>query len=331
MTSSQKTIAIIGATGKQGCSVAKTFLGLPNWKVRCLTRNPSSEKAQTLGELGAEVVQSDLTDPGSLERAFAGAHAIFVNTDYWETFRASLMAGNDQDQSGRLAYDAEVQHGKNAADAASRVSTLERFVYSALGPMKRASAGKFPNSGHWESKAAIVDYIEQKQPELSAKTSLIYLGAYSTNAFLYPRKDEATGRYTMPLMIPKETRFPIIDPESSTGPFVRALVEDEPTSTKLLAYDSYLSIAETVEVWSKVTGNEVQLLEMSRDEMHKAFGVPLEVLEGPAFIAEFGYAAGIDGIVEPAQLKTKVATTSFEDFLKTGKAVDLLQSSMPKV
>lgn len=42
-------IAIVGATGKQGGSVARTFLSedlFPNWTVRCLTRDPSSEAAR---------------------------------------------------------------------------------------------------------------------------------------------------------------------------------------------------------------------------------------------------------------------------------------------
>lgn len=76
--SSKKTIAIVGATGTQGQSVANTFLSLPNWHVRGLTRNTASEKAKALEKAGAEVVAADLNDIESLRRAFAGAHAIFV-------------------------------------------------------------------------------------------------------------------------------------------------------------------------------------------------------------------------------------------------------------
>src|SRR5207248_8273098 len=82
-TSEKKTIVVIGATGNQGSSVARTFLSLPHWHVRCLTRNPSSAAAQTLSGLGAELVQGDLSDPASLTRAFASANTIFANTDFW--------------------------------------------------------------------------------------------------------------------------------------------------------------------------------------------------------------------------------------------------------
>ena len=45
----KKIIVLVGATGRQGGSVARTFLSATQssyWRVRCLTRNPSSEAAK---------------------------------------------------------------------------------------------------------------------------------------------------------------------------------------------------------------------------------------------------------------------------------------------
>ena len=42
---------------------------------RAITRNPDSDKAKALAELGAEVVAADLDDQASLEAAFAGRTA----------------------------------------------------------------------------------------------------------------------------------------------------------------------------------------------------------------------------------------------------------------
>lgn len=80
----KKIIVVIGATGNQGSSVANTFLGLPEWHVRALTRNPSSDASELLAAKGAEVVQGDLAEPSSLAKAFENANAIFLNTDFWE-------------------------------------------------------------------------------------------------------------------------------------------------------------------------------------------------------------------------------------------------------
>ena len=48
-----KLIAVFGATGTQGGSVAKALLNdSRNFKVRAVTRNPNSEKAQAIADLG---------------------------------------------------------------------------------------------------------------------------------------------------------------------------------------------------------------------------------------------------------------------------------------
>lgn len=331
MTTFTKTIAVVGATGNQGSSVVKTFAKLPGWQVRAITRSPSSEKAQALEALGAEIVQGDLEDPASLARAFAGAHAIFVNTDFWDDYRGT----NDS----KLAHDGEVRRGKNAADAAAAVPTLERFVYSALGPMTKASGGKYTHSYHWESKASVVEYIESAAAHsgtdgggLLGKTSVIYVGGYATNAFLLPRLDPRTGVYTMAMPGPAATRFPIIDPAASTGPFVRALVEDEAPGTKLLAYDtdSYLSMGEALALWSRRTGREARFVEVPLLALAEMTGLPLEILDGAAFLCEFPYTAGVEGVIEPGQLRNKVVTTTYEEFLKTRSMESLLGSELPK-
>lgn len=221
---SKKIIVVVGATGNQGSSVARKFLSLPDWHVRCLTRNPSSAAAQTLSGLGAELVQGDLSDLASIIRAFASANAIFANTDFWATYLnpntpAKSTAANKT--SSELAFDLEVSHGTNIAKAAAGVQTLERFIYSALGPMKKHSRGKYPHSYHWDFKATIVEYIEEEQPELAQKMSV---GRYVTNPLLHPKWDEHAGKY---MFVSRECRFPVVDATESTGAFVRALVEDE--------------------------------------------------------------------------------------------------------
>ena len=319
-TPPKKIIVVVGATGNQGSSVARTFLSLPNWHVRCLTRNPSSAAAQTLSELGAELVQGDLSDLASITRAFASANTIFANTDFWATYldpSTPAKAAATNKTSSELAFDLEVSHGKNIAKAAAGVQTLERFIYSALGPVKKHSRGKYPHSYHWDSKATIVEYIEKEQPELARKMSVIYLGAYVTNPLLHPKWDERAGKYMFVLPVSRECRFPVIDARESTGAFVRALVEDEDAGKRLLAYDSYLSVEEVVEMWSRVVGKEVGFVEVSIEVMHEQFGIPIEVLDGPAFISEFGYMGGVEGAIEPGHLKTDVRTTPFEDWLRS--------------
>jgi hypothetical protein len=313
---STKIIAVVGATGTQGGSVAKAFLGLPGWHVRALTRRSTSPKALALQKLGAEIVEANMEDAESLVKAFKGAHAVFVNTDFWAPYTSALADGKDQATSQQIGYDTEELHVKNAAYAASKTPTLENYIYSALGPMKEVSKGKYPHCHHWETKAAAVKYIENEMPEIAKKTSFIYLGAYATNAFLYPKKDSETGEYVLEVPASKNLRMPIIDTEGSTGSFVRALIEDEPVGTKLLAYDSELSMPEIIDIWSKVTGKEARFQQMTEEEMHEKTGLPYEVLDGAAYLDEYGYTEGVEGVVTPEQLKKPVDTRSFEEYLR---------------
>jgi uncharacterized protein YbjT (DUF2867 family) len=81
-----KTIAVVGATGRQGGSLVRALQcdASGAFAVRALTRKPSSERAQALARAGATVVQADADDPESLKRAFDGAYGAYCVTDFWE-------------------------------------------------------------------------------------------------------------------------------------------------------------------------------------------------------------------------------------------------------
>lgn len=67
---SQKTIAVLGATGVQGGSVVRALLKDKSWKIRGITRDASKEGAKALEKQGVEVVSADINDEQSLRQAF---------------------------------------------------------------------------------------------------------------------------------------------------------------------------------------------------------------------------------------------------------------------
>lgn len=115
--SEQKVIAVVGATGAQGGGLARAILEDPEgeFAVRALTRDPASDKALALAELGAEVVQADLDDVASLHAAFADAYGAFCVTNFWEHF----------------SPDKEQEQARNMA-AAARAAGLQHVVWSTL-------------------------------------------------------------------------------------------------------------------------------------------------------------------------------------------------------
>lgn len=288
--------------------MARTFLSLPNWRVRITTRSPSSQAATQLGELGAEVAQADLNDGDSIEKAFSNANAIFLNTDFWTVWRQMKSAldaeGNSYEPASEKAFETETAQGKRAVDAAAKIQSLERFIFSPIIYVAKASGGKYPRSQHANAKGWIADYIATAHPNLSKKTSLIYLGAYNDNPSLSPRLNEASGRYMFVMPLKSSFCMPVIDPSASTGKFVRALIEDEEPGTKLLAYDSAPTIGEIVSNWGEANGKEADLVPIPVEALHKKMGMTWEHLDILSLLIESNdYMVGIEGYIEPHQLK----------------------------
>ncbi|KJR83715.1 hscarg dehydrogenase [Sporothrix schenckii 1099-18] len=339
-----KLIVVTGATGNQGGSVAATFLGLSGWRVRGITRNPDSAKAQALKAAGAEVVRADLgdSDTAALRAALDGAHAIFLNTDFWETYRPAaatlLSAGKDPAAAGRLAFDHETKCRKNVADVAATLPTLERLVVSSLtsivgGSLFLSDPHATTRAFHPEAKNWAVEYIETQLPALAAKLSVIVPCAYNTNRLMVPRRATPTAttatttttttpagiyQFVSPLKI--DIHLPTIDPATGTGAFVRCLVEDEPAGTKLLAYDSNQTLGDLVDVFRRVTGtNEATavVVPVSTAALVR-MGQSWVVLATVDYINEHdAYERGEPGFVRPHQLQHPPARPSYEDWART--------------
>ena len=188
-----KLIVIIGITGNQGGSVASTFLQDPKWRIRGLTRNPSSPESQRLSAQGIEIVQANLHDPNTLRDVFKGANLIFSVTDFWKPYfdPANHARAKELGKSvGRYAYELEYEQGKNVADAVAReVAGLDQvgFIASTLCHAGKSSKGKYKELWHFDSKADVFpSYVEEKYPELAAKSSYLHTGYFFTSWQILP-------------------------------------------------------------------------------------------------------------------------------------------------
>jgi dihydroflavonol-4-reductase len=107
---------VTGATGFVGAAVARA-LGDAGWQVRVLVRSGSDRG--NLQRLAAEVVEGDLTDLGSLERALAGCEGLFhVAADY-------RLGARDPEP----LYRTNVEGTRNILNAA-RTAGVARIVYT---------------------------------------------------------------------------------------------------------------------------------------------------------------------------------------------------------
>ena len=129
LSGNKKPIAVIGATGQQGGGVLRALQDSEQFKVRALTRNPDKHR-----ELAEEVLEADLGKPETLTAAFAGAHGVFLVTNFRE--------GSDELKQAtaaiRAAKDAGVKH----------------FIWSTLPDVEVISGGRF-DVPHFTGKAKV--------------------------------------------------------------------------------------------------------------------------------------------------------------------------------
>jgi uncharacterized protein YbjT (DUF2867 family) len=113
----KKIIAIVGATGAQGGSLAKAILSDKNseFSVRALTRDPASDKAKELAAMGAEVVAGDIDDPQNLKQFLEGAYGAFFVTFFWAHF----------------SPEKEMEEARRMAEAAKEAG-LKHVIWSTL-------------------------------------------------------------------------------------------------------------------------------------------------------------------------------------------------------
>ena len=79
---SAKLILVTGVTGKQGGAVARALLH-DGYHVRGLTRNPDSDRAIAMAELGVDLVRGDFENVASLDSAIEDVQGVFLVTNYW--------------------------------------------------------------------------------------------------------------------------------------------------------------------------------------------------------------------------------------------------------
>jgi len=82
--------------------------------------------------------------------------------------------------TGFYIQDYEAQQNRNIINAAAKVSTLERFLYSSLPYAKKLSGGKYVHVYYYNSKIAAEEYGRATYPNLW-KTSAFYAGFYLEN------------------------------------------------------------------------------------------------------------------------------------------------------
>ena len=107
----QKVIAVVGALGAQGRGLVRAILENPDagYRVRAITRTPTSKAARALACCGVDVVAGNVDDSASLTDALRGAHGAFVPTFFWQHLSAEREVAQARAMA-TAARNADVQH-----------------------------------------------------------------------------------------------------------------------------------------------------------------------------------------------------------------------------
>ncbi|KAI8996042.1 NmrA-like family domain-containing protein [Gaertneriomyces semiglobifer] len=290
--SGKPIVVICGATGLQGGSVVSALQSqCPNFALRGITRSVNSSASKALQSKGVEMVEATFDDPSSLVSAFKNAYAVFAITNFW-------------DHAVMSTPEKEVTQGKNLADAA-KTAGVKYFIWSSLDNVAKLSGGKYNNVHHFTNKAVVEDYITSIRLKAISVLPAFYASNLAT--MLGPQKEkDGTVIWSLPLR--PETRVPVTDVESMTGPLVAGILKepDVYVGKRIEASAPYITMSEVAETLTKVTGIPARYEYVPSEEWAKRLPYDAtEIVQMLGWFEDFGYYNGRELSPLPAGVERK--------------------------
>lgn len=264
MTTPDKTIAVINASGRQAASLIRVATAV-GYHVRAQLRNLEGVVATEVatnpnvtvlrGELytqerPAETAQVDVTRNGPMSgigvnhalisELFRGAQLAFINTTF---------------------YGDEQQIGEALADAAKKAG-IQHYIYSSM-PDHHAYNKEWPSLPLWASKHRVEAYVKK----IGLPATFVYTGIYNNNftSLPYPlfcTELQPDGSWIWQAPFHPDAKLPWLDAEHDVGPAILQIFKDGVKKWGggkriALAYEM-LSPREACRVFSRGVGRPVR-------------------------------------------------------------------------
>jgi uncharacterized protein YbjT (DUF2867 family) len=282
MANGEKIVLVAGATGQQGGAAARHLMA-KGWRIRALTRDPSRPQARALADRGAEVVQGDLNDRASLERAARGVYGIYSVQNFWLP---------------DVGYEGEMRQGKTLGDVA-KAAGVQHFVYSSVGGAERDTG-----IAHFDSKWEIEKYIRSLGVPVTVLRPVYFMENLN-----YPRMGPQNGVLANPMDPKVPMQMIAVD---DIGSFVGMAFEDPGAwigKDLELAGDA-LTMPQVAEKLSKVTGKAIRFAQVPMEQVRQYSAE--NAIQFEWFINE-GYKADI-----PALRRLYPPLKDFDTWLREG-------------
>jgi len=260
------SVLVTGATGNQGGSVVEHLLEGNEFDVYGLTRDTSGDRAQELAEQGVTMVEGDLNDKASLEPHVAEVDAVFAVTNFWTE-----------------GYEQQVQQGKNIAEVASEAG-VDQFVFSGVGSHERDTGVP-----HFDS----ADEIDQFAQGLDLPLTVLQPVFFFQNFEAFAEDVVEDGQIALPLEEGVSLQMIDVDDVGRAAAVAFATPDEYVGEHVELAGDER-TLAETAEILSKITGQDVEPVHVPIEDAYESFGEEFTVM--CEWFNEVGYSADIDGL-----------------------------------
>ncbi|KAI7279473.1 hypothetical protein KC345_g5351 [Hortaea werneckii] len=277
MAGGKKLLTIFGATGNQGGSIIDLVLASPElstkYALRGITRDPSSAKSQALASQGVDMVQADLNDVASLQRAMQGAYGAFGVTDFWAV----------------MSKEVEFQQGRNLFEAANAAG-VRHYVWSSLPWAEKLTEGVLRHVDHFDSKAMVEEYVE-------ANKGGMVVSYYMPAMFLAMIKTLVKAVDGTPMLsVPFSSdsiAWPLVDVRGDGGKYVMGLFEagEKANGAKVNAVSTWTTPKEIVATLSKAAGQDVVYNPVSAEVFGGFFpeAIREELVETLRLVGEYSY------------------------------------------
>ena len=239
--SEKLSVLVIGATGNQGGAVVQALLPKGH-TIRTLTRNPDSDAAKKLTDLGVEVMKGDFSDSDSLLKAATGMDTIYAMTTPFET-----------------GTEAEVKQGIAIADTAKKAN-VGHFIFGSV-----ASADLKTGIPHFDSKFEVEKHIAALGIPYTISAPVFFMDNYFSPWFLPAIKE---GK--VKLAMPSDRSLQQISVRN-IGAFVAALVErrEEVFGKRFDIAGDELTGDETAAIISKASDSKIEYEGFDPEYMRK--------------------------------------------------------------
>jgi len=248
--------------------------------VRALTRDTKKPAAKELAGIGAEVVEGDLDDRASIERALEGVRGVFSVQQFAET-----------------GVEGEVRQGKALADAAKETG-VEHFVYSSVG-----SAHKETGIPHFDSKWEVEEHARGIGLPCTVLRPVFFMQNWE-----WMREPILGGALPQPLDPEKPLQNVAVE---DIGAFAALAFEnpDQWIGREVDLAGDEMTMTDIAGAFSRVTGREVSYVQTPWDQFEEQMGEEFAVMY--RWFDDVGYEADIGAL-----RSEHPGLTSLEDYLR---------------